>query len=71
MAIIRISKQDIAAKGTQELTENLTLTPWRSVPEHRPLGAINRSRRVIYEPVSEFRRSTNRVPRKEPTEFPR
>ncbi|MHC0067057.1 catalase family protein [Nostoc sp. UIC 10890] len=70
VAIIRIPKQDIDANGRVEMAENLAFTPWHSLPEHRPLGSMNRSRLLIYEKVSEFRRKMNNVPRKEPNQIP-
>jgi hypothetical protein len=46
--------------------ENLSFTPWHALPEHRPLGGVNRIRRVVYEVISELRHSLNGVPRREP-----
>ena len=47
--------------------ENLSFTPWHSLPQHRPLGAVNRVRRTVYESVSKKRHALNQTPRKEPT----
>jgi hypothetical protein len=69
LAIIRIPRQDIAMTGI-EIAENLAFTPWHALPEHRPIGHVNRARKVIYEMVSEFRRTTNGVGREEPTKRP-
>lgn len=52
-----------------EFGDNLSFTPWHSLPEHRPLGGINRARKIIYEALSEFRHQQNKVPQKEPTGF--
>jgi len=49
--------------------EQLSFTPWHSLPEHQPLGSINRARRVIYEAVSEFRHRINGTKRMEPTKL--
>ena len=35
--------------------ENLSFTPWHSLPEHRPLGGINRARKAIYRAISRQR----------------
>ncbi|HEY9664884.1 MAG TPA: catalase family protein, partial [Allocoleopsis sp.] len=70
VAIIRIPKQDIDAEGRVEIAENLAFTPWHSLPEHRPLGSMNRSRRPIYTAIAEFRRKTNNVSLDEPTQIP-
>ncbi len=70
VAIIRIPKQDIDANGRVEIAENLSFTPWHSLPEHRPLGSNNRARLAIYEAISEFRHRMNGVTREEPTRIP-
>jgi hypothetical protein len=70
VAIIRIPRQDIDAPGRIELAENLAFTPWHALPEHRPLGSMNRSRLRIYEGISDFRRKANGVPLTEPNSLP-
>jgi hypothetical protein len=70
VAISRIPKQDISARSWVDFAENLSFTPWHSLPEHRPLGSNNRARRVIYEAISEFRHEMNGVPREGPTDIP-
>ena len=70
VALIRIPKQDIEAGSAQDIVEGLTFDPWHSLPDHRPLGSINRARRVIYEALSEFRHEANGLPRQEPTKIP-
>jgi hypothetical protein len=70
VALIRIPRQDITAKGL-EMAENLSYNPWHSLPEHRPIGNMNRARKVIYEMVAEYRRTRNGVLRQEPTELPK
>lgn len=49
--------------------EDMSYTPWHALPEHRPLGALNRMRKVIYREISEFRRTNNKAPREEPPAF--
>jgi len=39
----------------------------RSLREHRPLGSVNRVRRVVYEEISRARHQMNGVPPREPT----
>lgn len=70
VALIRIPKQDISDPATQEVAEQLSFTPWHALPEHRPLGSINRARRVIYQALSEFRHTMNSAPRREPSQYP-
>jgi hypothetical protein len=69
VAMVRIPRQDVTAAAL-EMAENLAFTPWHALPEHRPLGNMNRARRAVYEMVSEFRRTTNGVAREEPTKLP-
>lgn len=66
VATITIPKQDFANSVNDALADNLSFNPWHSLPEHRPLGAANRVRRVVYEVISELRRSLNGVPITEP-----
>ena len=69
VAIIRIPRQDVSLTGVV-MAETLAFTPWHSLPEHRPIGNMNRARKVIYDMVSEFRRTTNGVGLEEPTKLP-
>ena len=43
------------------------LPPMHALPQHRPLGSINRIRRVVYKTISSLRRELNNVSLKEPT----
>ena len=69
VALIRIPKQDISAPENLKIAEKLSFSPWHALPEHRPLGSINRARRVIYRTVFEFRSKMNDVPRRESSEI--
>ncbi|MCH7313405.1 catalase family protein [Acinetobacter sp. ANC 3882] len=66
VATIYIPKQTFDTPDQNEFCENLSFTPWHSLPEHRPLGAINRLRKVIYENISTIRHEMNSAERKEP-----
>ncbi|MCU4336105.1 catalase family protein [Acinetobacter dispersus] len=66
IATIHISKQIFDTPEQNKFCENLSFTPWHALPEHRPLGAINRLRKVIYENISTIRHEMNAVPREEP-----
>lgn len=66
VATISISKQDFDTPERDRFGENLSFTPWHSLPEHRPLGGINRARRFTYNALSELRHDMNGVPRQEP-----
>ncbi|KAG0046335.1 hypothetical protein BGZ83_008496 [Gryganskiella cystojenkinii] len=67
IATITIPQQEIGGDEWNAFGERISFNPWHSLPEHRPLGAINRSRKVVYERISRVRDSMNGVPREEPT----
>lgn len=46
--------------------DTLSFSPWHSLPEHKPLGAMNRLRKVIYEQISKLRHDMNKEVRREP-----
>ncbi|MFI5350485.1 MAG: catalase family protein [Elusimicrobiota bacterium] len=67
VATIDIPAQSFDGPEQQKFCENISMNPWHSVPEHRPLGGINRVRKVVYEAVSKLRHGLNGVARSEPT----
>ncbi|GGI53466.1 catalase family protein [Oxalicibacterium solurbis] len=69
VATIRILQQDFDSDAQRVFGENLSFTPWHSLPAHRPLGGINRARKIVYDAISTFRHERNGVPRREPTSW--
>ncbi len=69
LATIRIPMQEFDSAAQREFGENLSFNPWHCLPEHRPLGGINRARRIVYETISRFRHGRNQVPQVEPTSW--
>jgi hypothetical protein len=69
LATIRILQQVFDTPEQRTFGENLSFNPWHSLPEHRPLGGINRARKIIYNAISVFRHQRNDVPRIEPTSW--
>jgi hypothetical protein len=67
VATIRIPKQRFDSHAQQTFCENLSYTPWHALAEHRPVGGINRVRKVVYEGISVLRHKLNTTPRVEPT----
>ena len=59
-ATIRIPKQRFLTDEKLRYCDNLSFQPWHALAEHRPLGNINRARKVIYETISDFRHTTNK-----------
>jgi len=66
VAKIIIPAQDLSSAARNQLCENLSFNPWHCLPEHKPLGAVNRVRKTVYLKMSEYRRQLNLVPLREP-----
>jgi hypothetical protein len=66
MATITIPAQDFSSASRGQLCENLSFNPWHCLPEHRPLGAVNRVRKTIYREMSKHRHELNLTPLSEP-----
>lgn len=69
VATIRIPQQAFDSQARREYGENLSFTPWHSLPEHRPLGGVNRARKMVYDFISRFRHEKNGEKRGEPGGF--
>lgn len=66
IATIHIPKQEFDRPEQLAFCENLSFTPWHALPEHKPLGSINRLRKVVYERISSTRHELNKTERAEP-----
>jgi len=60
VATITIPRQNFDTKPRDTACELLSYSPWHALPDHKPLGAVNRMRKVIYEAISAFRRGKAR-----------
>jgi hypothetical protein len=69
VATLKIPKQTFDSEAQMAYCEGLSFTPWHSLPEHRPIGGVNRIRKFVYERASTLRHTTNGVPRREPASF--
>jgi len=67
VATITIPQQKFSSPAQNEFGDNLSFTPWHALPDHRPLGRVNRVRRVVYEELSKLRHELNHAPRNEPS----
>jgi hypothetical protein len=67
VATITIPQQKFSSPAQDEFGDNLSFTPWHALPAHRPLGRVNRVRRVVYEELSKLRHELNHAPRSEPS----
>ena len=48
VARITIPKQKFDTDQQKAFCENLSFSPWHALPDHRPLGGLNRVRRAVY-----------------------
>lgn len=65
-ATIRIPIQSFESKEQMQFCENLSFTPWHALAEHRPLGGINRTRKKVYQAISQRRHELNGASMQEP-----
>lgn len=67
VATIHIGRQTFDGSAQMAFCQDLAYNPWHALPEHRPLGGINRVRRAVYVALSDMRRKLNNAPLREPT----
>ncbi len=68
VARIVFSAQDFVSEEQVDSCEHFSFTPWHALPEHRPLGSLNRARKRAYDTISARRHGLNDRPRVEPNE---
>ena len=66
-ATVHIPKQKFDSEAQFEFAGRLKMNPWHCLPEHRPLGSLNRARLRMYYELSQFRQQMNQTPHVEPT----
>jgi hypothetical protein len=64
VATIKVEPQDLRANAAT--CENLSFTAWHALPEHRPVGSVNKARGIVYKRLADLRRGRNNVPMTEP-----
>jgi hypothetical protein len=62
LARIRIPFQDFDTAARWHRAETLSFNPWHCLPQHRPLGGLNRMRLAVYCASLEVRRRLNMIP---------
>ncbi len=67
VARITVPMQEFDSPEQDEFCEHLSFNPWHTLPEHRPLGNINRARRMVYDIISVVRHDLNDAEEAEPT----
>ena len=69
---VPVARLDIPSQQFEQnndTCEGLAFNPWHSLPEHRPIGVMNRIRKAVYVGVSRYRRQMNGVPMCEPKDW--
>ena len=66
VAIVRIPRQKFDSPAQISFARALSFNPWHCLPEHRPLGNINRARKRLYWEMSQLRQRMNGVAHYEP-----
>jgi Catalase len=61
VATLRLLAQNFDTPERNRQGEDMRFSPWHCLAAHRPLGSINRARRVVYHGISELRRRLNGV----------
>jgi catalase len=61
VAKITILKQAFDTPEQQQFCENLSFSPWNALEAHRPIGALNRARKWVYEASSNYRHQANKT----------
>ena len=59
VATVTVAPQDFDSLEQNLFCDNLSFNPWHALPEHRPIGGINRLRKSVYEAVSAYRHERN------------
>ena len=59
VARVTIPKQEFDTDEQKAFCENLSFSPWHALPDHRPLGGLNRVRRAVYLEDARYRRAKN------------
>jgi catalase len=61
VARIGIKNQTFLTEQAKRDCEQMAFNPWQSLPEHKPIGGINRVRRAVYSEMSRYRHLRNQV----------
>jgi hypothetical protein len=67
VARIFIPQQKMDSAAQLAFADGISNNPWHCIPEHRPLGSINRNRKAMYYEMAKLRQEMNGVKHIEPT----
>jgi catalase len=60
VATIKITQQNFNTEERKYFDEKQSFSPWHNLPEHQPLGGVNRARKRIYGELAKFRNKINK-----------
>jgi len=60
------SNQSWGSDGQEAFCENLSFNPWHTLPEHEPIGGIQRIRKAVYTTMGQMRAQAGGFPFAEP-----
>lgn len=66
IATLTLPAQDFTAPEQYAVGEALSYTPWHCLPEHQPIGGIQRCRRRVYQESQRLRHELSGTPDREP-----
>ena len=64
---LKVKHQIIDFEQQKDFAENLRFSPWNGLTVHRPVGALNRLRKIVYPLVAKYRHQKRGVDYQEPT----
>ncbi|MGK7889830.1 MAG: hypothetical protein AB4042_10880 [Leptolyngbyaceae cyanobacterium] len=64
---LTVKSQTMDSEAQQTFAENIQFSPWNGLIAHRPIGALNRLRRMVYPLVADYRHRNRQVEYQEPT----
>jgi hypothetical protein len=67
LAVLHLPTQDFNRPERFAAGQGLSFTPWHCLEAHRPLGGINRTRRIVYRAMADARRESSDEPLREPS----
>ena len=64
---LTVKYQIVNFEKQYDFSENLRFSPWNGLAVHRPVGALNRLRSIIYPVVASYRHQKRNLVYQEPT----
>jgi catalase len=59
VATVKIPQQEFDTEAIDKQDESISFSPWHCLPEHQPLGGVNRARKRVYDKLFQKRNAMN------------